>query len=271
MIEPGTMLRHEPAVRNLQVTAVRELSPGYLRITLSGDELTGFVTAGPTDHSKLFFPDPATGTITAPQLVEGRMQRPETGTVTVRDFTPREFRDGDTPEVDFDFFLHGEGPASAWAAAAAVGDPIVIAGPRGSRMPPSGISQVILAADETALPALARWIEALPEEVEIVAFATVSNESDAAYLEPAHVNRARVVWIDKHPDALERAFRAYGPISDDTYVWAAGEAASLIPIRRYLRRELGLPTAQVKVDGYWKRGEAGRDHHAPVDPADPED
>jgi NADPH-dependent ferric siderophore reductase len=271
LIQPGIVVRHEMALRNLLVTAVRELSPGFVRITLGGPELAGFASAGPADHSKLFFPDPATGSIAAPRLVEGRMQRPESGTVMVRDYTPREFRDGTVPELDFDFFIHGEGPASSWAANAVVGDPMVIAGPRGSRMPPEGLSRVILAADETALPALARWIESLPDEVEIVAFATVSNESDAAYLEPSHVNRARLVWIDKQQDALERAFRAYGPISDDTYVWAAGEAASLIPIRRYLRRELGLTAAQVKVDGYWKLGEAGRDHHAPVDPSDPED
>lgn len=271
MIEPGTMVRHEQAIRNLSVTATRKLSPGFVRITLGGEDLVGFASSGPTDHSKLFFPDPATGVISAPALIDGRMHRPETGTIVVRDYTPREFRDGPSPELDFDFYLHGDGPASAWASAAAVGDPLVVAGPRGSRLPPSGIARVLLAADETALPALARWIESLPNDVEIVAFAVVANESDAAYLEPAHVNRARLAWIDRAPDALERAFRAYGPISADTFVWVAGEATSLIPIRRYLRRELGLPAAQVKVDGYWKTGEAGRDHHAPVDPSDPED
>ena len=99
----------------------------------------------------------------------------------------------------------------------------------------------------------------------------LDNESDAAYLDPAHVNRARVVWLDKAKAGLERALRRLGPITDDTRVWAAGEATSLIPIRRYLRRELSLAASRVKVDGYWKRGEAGRDHHLPIDPADPED
>ena len=271
MFEPGTVVRHEPAVRRLNVAAIRKLSPGFVRITLTGDDLVGFVSSGPAEHCKLFLPDPATGTISAPTLVDGAMQRPERGSMIVRDYTPREFRGGESPELDFDFYLHGDGPASAWAAAAAVGDPLVVAGPRASRMPPVGAARVALAADESALPALARWIETLPAEVEIVVFATVSNESDAAYLEPAHVNRARLVWVDNQTDALERALRACGPISDDTYVWAAGEATSLIPVRRYLRRELGLPASQVKVDGYWKQGEAGRDHHAPIDPADPDD
>ena len=32
-------------------------------------------------------------------------------------------------------------------------------------------------------------------------------------------------------------------------------------IRRWLRRELGLPKPQVIVDGYWRRGIADHDHH----------
>ena len=275
MIEPGTIVRHEFAIRSLTVSATRRLSPGFVRISLTGEELAGFVTAGPTDHSKLFFPDAKTGVITAPTVVDGAMRRPDAGTIIVRDYTPRAFRpgaDGQLPEVDFDFFIHGDSaPASTWADQAQIGDELVVAGPRGSRMPPSGISRVLLAVDETALPALGRWIEQLPEEVDIVALATLSNDSDAAYLEPAHVNRARLVWLGDEDGALERAVRAYGPIDSGTFVWAAGEASSLVGLRRYLRRELGLPAAQVKVDGYWKRGEPGRDHHLPVDPTDPED
>lgn len=58
---------------------------------------------------------------------------------------------------------------------------------------------------------------------------------------------------------------------DGTFATLAGEAGALIPWRRYLRRELGLPAAQVTADGYWKRGIADRDHHEPLDPADPDD
>ena len=50
---------------------------------------------------------------------------------------------------------------------------------------------------------------------------------------------------------------------------AAG--ATRMPLRRYLRRELGLPKAQVDAHGYWKRGTAGHDHHAPIDETDPDD
>lgn len=251
MIERGPLVRHDVVVRNLTVARSRALSPGLLRVTVRGEQLDGFTSLGATDHVKLLFPEDAR-----------------------RDYTPRAFRpaaDGTPAELDLDFYLHGDGPASSWAASAAEGDTLTVAGPRGSHLPPTGARRVILGADESALPAFARWIELLPDETEILGFVELDNPSDAAYLDPDHVHKARVVWLDKAACALERAIRALGPIGDDTFVWVAGEATTLIPIRRYLRRELGLPLAQVKIDGYWKRGEAGRDHHAPVDPEDPED
>lgn len=245
------LVRHEPVIRNLVVAKRTSPSPGMVRLTLTGDDLDGFTSLGAADHVKVLLP----------------------GDVR-RDFTPRAARpaaDGTPPELDLDFYLHGDGHASRWAATAKVGDPITIGGPRGSRLPPKGAARVILGADESAMPAFARWIELLPDDIEIFGFVSLQNASDAAYLDPDHVHKARVVWLDAAEGALERAIRALGPIQEDTFVWIAGEATTLIPIRRYLRRELGLPAEQVAIDGYWKRGEAGRNHHAPIDPDDPED
>jgi len=228
------------------------LSPGFRRLTLGGEQLGGFASPGPADHVTLVFG-------------EGETQ-------VRRDFTPRAFRANDGyPELDIDVFLHGDGVASGWAAKAEVDFPVIVGGPRGSRLIPTGITRIILSADESALPALARWIEMADEDVEIFAFVELNHQSDAAYLEPAHVQRARVVWLDSAEHALERAVRNLGPIDDDTFVWMAGEATNLIPVRRYLRRNLELTAAQVTAPGYWKRGDVGHDHHVPVDPSDPED
>jgi NADPH-dependent ferric siderophore reductase len=253
LIERGQLVRHDPVIRNLTVARTTVLSPGFTRVTLVGQDLAGFSSLGAADHVKLLLQDG--------------------GSPVKRDYTPREFRaDGSGPaELDIDFFRHGAGPASEWVAWAEPGSEIAVGGPRGSHLLPTGANRFVLGADESALPALARWIELLPDDAEILAFVQLDNESDAAYLEPDHVHKARVVWLDKAEGTLERAIRGLGPIGPDTFVWAAGEAEALVPIRRYLRRELALPSAQVKMTGYWKRGEAGRDHHAPIDPSDPED
>ena len=38
-----------------------------------------------------------------------------------------------------------------------------------------------------------------------------------------------------------------------TFAWCAGETLTIAPIRRYLRREIGLPKEDVEVVGYWRK------------------
>lgn len=251
LIERGHVVRHEPVMRSLTVSRVVNPSPSFRRITLTGDDLRGFTSLGATDHVKV-----------------------TVGDGVHRDYTPRAFRqsvNGASAELDIDFFVHAHGQAAAWAAAIEPGDPASVTGPRGSRLPPTGATRFIFGADESSLPALARWIDILPDDVEILGFVELDNPSDAAYLDPDHVHKARIVWLDKAEGVLDRAIRGMGPIDESTFVWVAGEATTLIPLRRYLRRELNLLPSQMKIDGYWKRGEAGRDHHAPLDTSDPDD
>jgi NADPH-dependent ferric siderophore reductase len=269
-------VRHPMALRHLVVDRVSRLTPTLTRVTLVGDELAGFASEGPADHVKVFFADPATGILTVPELTPEGIRRPESGTIVSRDYTPRAFRaaTADEPdELDLDFVLHGtDGPASVWAAGAAPGDQLVIAGPRGSRLAPTGIARAVLLADETALPSFSRWLELLAPEVEITALLDVADASVPAYLTDELRLRADIVWLYRSnaPDQLLAALRGLGPIDDDTFVFGAGEAAALIPVRRYLRHELGLPAEQVALSGYWKRGVANLDHHAPLDPSDPD-
>src|SRR5699024_4208565 len=125
--------------------------PRFVRVTLGGDELAGFSAPGPADHVKLFFPVPG-------------------GEPVSRDYTPFAFRADDSggPELDIDFYLHHSadsqgGPAISWATAAKPGGPIRIGGPRGSHLAPGDADDGILVADETALPAGARWLDAFGE------------------------------------------------------------------------------------------------------------
>lgn len=279
-------VRHELTVRHLRVVARRELTPTIVRITLGGGELDGFTSSGPSDHVKVFFPDPAAGTVTAPSIGEDGVRRPTDGVIISRDYTPRAFRaatDAGAAELDIDFVLHsdpgadaadnaGGGPASAWAASAKAGDALAIAGPRGSKLAPDDCAQAILIADETALPAFSRWLELLPASTRITAILDAADESVERCLTDEQRSRAAIEWLYREdgPGQLDESLRSTGTIAADTYVWAAGEATTLIPLRRYLRHELGLPADQVAVEGYWKRGVTNLDHHAPIDPSDPD-
>lgn len=249
--------------RRLAVSAVSRLTPEMLRITFTGD-MSDFESSGATDHVKVFFPD-ADGVLNAPSLDEnGRFVRDETVEYISRDYTPL----NPTPHtLDLDFVIHGdEGPASNWAAVAEPGDELVMGGPRGSKSNPQGADWWLLIADASALPALGRWFAGAPAGQKITAL-VFGDETLTDYPLPAD---ADVEWVLGERDP-EPFIRNYEFPEGTGFIWAAGEATSLIGLRRYLRRELGLPKDQVEVDGYWRAGIAGADHHDPIDPNDPED
>jgi NADPH-dependent ferric siderophore reductase len=268
-------VRHPLAVRRATVSAVRHVVPSIVRVTLAGRELDGFAALGPADHVKVFLPDPATGGLTVPELGEDGMRRPaDAGTIISRDYTPLGVHigpDGGTT-LDLDFVLHGdEGPASAWAARAEVGGELGIGGPRGSRLVPAGLGRLLVIADETALPATRRWLGLVPSNVAVTAVLDVADESVATYFEGGDAGvDAEWLFREDGPGQLEESLRSLGRIDPDTFVFMAGEATTLAPLRRYLRRELGLPAEQVSASGYWKRGIVNLDHHAPLDPSDPD-
>jgi NADPH-dependent ferric siderophore reductase len=257
-MQPRRVLRHELRRRELHVAAVTQLAPPFVRVTLGGGDLAGFTAPGPADHVKVFFP--------------GRLSATH-----ARDYTPVAFRpDGvDGPELDLDFVLHGDsGPASSWAAKAKPGDRITIAGPRGSWLAPQDATRVVLVADETALPAARRWLDAFAAAggIPITALFFVEDPATAAYLDDMALDGIDIRWLsgsdrEAQVDAALRNIEA----DDLTFFALAGEAGALVPWRRHLRRERGLAKEQVAADGYWKRGEADRDHHAPLDPDDPDD
>lgn len=117
--DPNTIHRvsHEIKRRRLQVLQVVDLTPRMRRITLGGPELAGFASLGTDDHVKLLFPQNAEEQAALdnfnPSAGKAQGPMPE-----MRDYTPRRY-DLDTLELDIDFVLHGDGPASTWAAQAA--------------------------------------------------------------------------------------------------------------------------------------------------------
>lgn len=273
------IVRHPMVVRRTTAVAVRQIVPSMVRVTLGGSELAGFASLGPADHVKVFFPDPATGDLTVPELDAEGMRRPANGIIISRDYTPLGVHVGDDggPTLDIDFLLHGDdGPASAWAARAAVGSELGIGGPRGSRLAPTDIGRLIVIADETALPATRRWLGLLPAAIPVTALFDVADDSVAGYFEGGGFeggdSRGDAEWLFRSdgPGQLDEALRSLGAIDDETFVFMAGEASVLVPLRRYLRHELGLPAEQVSASGYWKRGIVNLDHHAPLDPSDPD-
>src|SRR5690606_41563511 len=205
------------------------------------------------------FPHPNTGEHGAPAPVgpgDDGIVRPE-APMFPRDFTPLSLRTA--PETglrafDVDFLQHPDpGPASAWAASAKPGDRLVVVGPRGSVRAPQGADRLLLIVDPSALPSATRWIAEVPErtEVEVIADASPADlEWIEAYLRE---QSGREVTVSEAFGTLADAAADSG-IDEGTYLFAAGDASRLIPLRRLVKYVDGIPRAQYELSGCGNHG-----------------
>ncbi|MGO1885623.1 MAG: siderophore-interacting protein [Citricoccus sp.] len=260
--------------RDLWVRRVEQITPRYRRIVLVGEDLAAgypFIRFTPSDHVKVYFPDQESGTIVAYRETDDGWQVDSSeGAPIRRDYTPRAW-DPASGELSLDFVVHEHGIAGAWARDAQPGDPLVVMGPRANWLLPQNYSHYLALGDETALPAIARLIEEAPAGAHVTALVEIAGPAEEQRLTPAEGTTADLRWVHRdsapvlkgHLSALETAVRELELPTETSglYVFAAGEAGVMKPIRRHFRRELGMPKHQISVDGYWKRGTADHDHH----------
>jgi NADPH-dependent ferric siderophore reductase len=251
-------VRHETKMRLLQVREVSRITPQMVRIVVGGEALSGFVSAAHDDHVKLFFPQPGqdkpvlpTPGPNGPVYPEGA-QRP-----AARDYTPRRY-DPAASTLTIEFVLHGDGPATTWAAQARPGDFLGVGGPRGSFIVPDDFDWYLLAGDETALPAMGRRLDELPAGARVFVVAEVAGAAEEQNFNTRA--RAEVHWIHRNGAAagnsapLQNGIAKLSLPPGDGYAWVAAEAATAKALRRYLVDQRGLPKDRVKAAAYWKHG-----------------
>ena len=250
-------LRHEVRMRKLQVLRIEAITPAMRRIVLGGEPLAGFHSASPDDHVKLFFPNPAgefvTPTMTpdGPRWPEGQSPSPS------RDYTPR-WHDADAGELAIDFVLHGDGVASTWATNVQAGDALMVGGPRGSFVVADDYDQYVMFGDETALPAIGRWLEELDEDAVAEVFVEIAQESERQVLESEA--DVRVHWLERNgvpageSRLLEETLRDYELPDGETFFWIATESRRARMMRKFIEGQLGVPHESVRASGYWQAG-----------------
>ncbi|MFE6979681.1 siderophore-interacting protein [Streptomyces griseus] len=254
-------------VSYVRVTGAERITPRTARVTFTGDALPGLLEDRPDQQMKLCLPregrsvregmlperdadDPY-----GMRWYEAFLAIPEAERPWLRGFTVRSY-DRERNLMAVDFVLHGEdGPASRWGAAARAGDVLGMVGPSSLYARPlPAARRMLLAGDESALPAIATVLEALPAGTEAVVYAEVADAAEEREL-PSAAGGAEVRWVHRdRGGSLVDAVRDAGADLDGVdAAWVAGEASAVRALRRHLVEDRRLPKAAVEFSGYWRR------------------
>lgn len=278
------------------------ITPSLMRCVFGGEAVRGMKMDAPDQRVKLLFPAPDGTPVRLPDAEDWYLrmrdvpaaQRPIARTYTLRRVN------ADAGEMDVEFVIHGtEGPASSWAIGAEPGAPLQVVAPRREHPGDSGgyewlpsmqTSQVLLVADETALPAVKGILEQLAQRANpprTQAFIEVPLRADCIDL--SHLTFADIHWLPREgsgaaygerllaavreqvwspetatgclPDVpeiaegelmWERADAAQGAF----FGWVAAESSAVKALRRYLLGERCFPRDAVTFMAYWSRGRA---------------
>lgn len=243
---------HELKVRTLTVKRITDVTPSIRRITLTGDELNGFVSSAPEDHVKVFFPLPGQTKPLIPTIIEGKPVLPE-GAIG-RDYTPKRY-DPLTNELDLEFVLHKKGPASLWAAQAEVGHQLGIAGPRGSFIYPE-FDWYLIMGDESAMPSFARRLEETPAGTKVIALLEIEDETQKyPFSTQAELN---ITWLPRNGKAkgefmaFEDALKNIELPTGEPLAIISGEMSVTKILKSTLLKAYNFKEENIKATGYWK-------------------
>ena len=297
-----------PGYRPFRASVVRvvELSPHFTRVTFTGPDLGTFGDHGLDQRINLIFPLDGVGLSDCgwdeqQPLADGYWYGRWRGLPNelrnpLRVYTVRAVRQAQR-ELDVDFVVHGDGPAARWLASAVAGDELIVIGPdalsENSRLGidwhPGEATTLLLVGDETAAPAIAGILSALPRDRAAHAIIEIPSASDALELDghddvtvqwvprdggdPGSTLLPAVqAWVAERPAVVGSALAAgsqqleeapellwESPEADvhaGLYAWVAGESGAITSIRRYLVRDVGIDRGQVAFMGYWRRGKS---------------
>lgn len=233
------------------------ITPVMVRVTLGEGDLEGFVMPDATDaYINVAIPPAAAPYDEIFDPAQVREAHPRETWPARRRYTVRSW-DAERRELVVNFVVHGDdGAAGPWAAAATKGSVLVFEGPSGGYRPDPTADWHLLVGDESALPAIAASLEALPDG----ALAVVRLLCDGPEHEVAlpSASGADVKWLHRggtpeDEDLLVDELRALPIPRGRAHAFVHGEAGEIRQIRRHLLAERGMARADMSCSPYWRR------------------
>lgn len=240
-----------------RVRTVTRLTPSMVRVVLGDGDLDSFEMPDDTDvYVNLAFPpaDAPYGEVFDPQQV--RDEHPADVQPARRRYTVRGW-DAETQELTLDFVVHGdEGVAGPWAANATKGDVLVFQGPGSGYRPDPGADWHLLVGDESALPAIAASLEAVPAGASVVVRLLCDGpDHELGLTTPGDLD---LQWLHRtrteaDVDLLVDAVRALELPTGRVHAFVHGEADEIRALRRHLLVDRGVSRADMSCSPYWRR------------------
>lgn len=237
---------------NFQIAIVESCEPIHdmmIRVRLRVDDCAALGTDGL--HIKLMVPSHADRKPVWPAVADnGTTAWPEgPDKLHVRYYTIRSF-DLVRKTVTIDVVRHYGGKIAEWAANAGKGASLGLMGPGGGGIPKT-TGRLFLAGDYTALPAIARILEALPAITDGTVLVTAGQPGSARQYLPE-----TSLTIHEVEDAglCAEAARIIGTQAGFRYAWFGGEFADAQSMRKMFKQDLGLDKDHQLSVAYWRRG-----------------
>jgi NADPH-dependent ferric siderophore reductase len=241
-----------------EVRRTEWVTPDMVRVVLGGGDLDRFRMVEATDaYVNLAFAPSGASYGGAFDTAEVKDTRPREEWPARRRFTVRRW-DEAARELSLDFVVHGdEGVAGRWASRAVPGDVLVFDGPSGGYRPDETADWHLMVGDESALPAIAASVEALPPGV----LAVVRLVCDGPVHEVALRGEGAVDvrWLHRRHEPTVDSALMLAAVEELTFprgrvhAFVHGEADEIRAVRRHLLQDRGLERRDMSCSPYWRR------------------
>lgn len=239
------------------VESTEWLTPILVRIVLGGDGLARFDAPENTDaYVNIAIPP---GGATYPSIFDPAQvhdEHPKELWPARRRYTVRRW-DAQTHRLTLDFVVHGQsGVAGPWAAAAQPGDILVFTGPGSGYRPSADADWHLLVGDESALPAIAASLEAMPAGTRAVVRLLCDGPDCEVPIDTAA--DVDLVWLHRtgseaDTDLLVDSVRSVAFPAGKVHAFVHGEADEIRALRQHLLVDRGLTRANMSCSPYWRR------------------
>lgn len=250
-----------------EVHRAERLSPSFVRVTVAGEELQHWRHLGFDQWFRLALP--VAGDATQFDRLAKRFDTrgylryltlPQATRPAIRNYTVREYRP-EARELDIDFVVHpAEDPSHAgiagpWAESLPVGERVALIDQGCGYRPVADARRVVLAGDESALPAVLGILRDLPRDAVGDAIIEVPDTADRQ--PDAAPDGVRVEWVVRAGgigEAALAALRALPRWDEPVSAFVAGEQQLATGGRRHLVAERGVAKSAIDFCGYWRAG-----------------